>query len=197
MLLIQDILVSDEIIEEQFVCNLNACKGACCWEGDFGAPLTTEELHTLETIYDDVKPFLTAEGRDSIKNKGLFTYYKEAKEYGTTLMENESCVFVSYDKLGIARCGIERAYKAGATGFKKPISCHLYPIRIAENRKSGFVGLNYDQWDICSTACELGKKEQMPVFRFVKEALIRKFDRDFYDELEKAASFITKSDKST
>jgi len=190
MLIIQDILISDDIIEEQFRCNLTACKGACCREGDYGAPLETEELHALENIYPQIESFLTEEGRRAISKKGLFEYYEEPKEYGTTLMESKACVFTVFDKNGTAKCGIEEAHNAGATDFKKPISCHLYPIRASKNKKTGFEALNYDRWDICSAACALGKKEQLPVFKFLKEALIRKYGAAFYEELEAAAEYM-------
>ena len=190
MLLVQEILVSESVVEEQFICNLNACKGACCWEGDYGAPLETEELHTLENIYDEVQPFLTKEGRQVLETGGLFNYNEQTKEYETPLINNRACSYMIRDTNGIAKCGIEAAYRAGTIDFIKPISCHLYPIRVKENEKNGFVALNYDQWDICSAACELGKQEKMPVYQFVKPALIRKFGEDFYDELNAMAHYL-------
>ncbi len=192
MLIIQDIFVSEEIVQEQFLCNLNACKGACCWEGDYGAPLETAELHTLERIYEDIKPFLTIEGQKAIEEQGLYVYNKKPKEYGTTLIDNAACAYMTYDKNGIAKCGIEKAYEAGVTDFKKPISCHLYPIRVKRNKKVNFEALNYDEWDICSAACELGKKEKLPIYKFVKEALIRKYGAEFYEELEAAVEYLEK-----
>lgn len=194
MLVISDILVSDEIVEKQFVCNLNACKGACCWEGDWGAPLEAAELLLLGEIYDQVKPYLSPEGKAVLQKEGLFTYYEEAKEYGTPLLKNGACAYMLYDEMGIAKCGIEQAYLDGATDFKKPISCHLYPIRVNENKETGFEALNYDKWDICSAACRLGKKEQVPVYKFVKEALIRKYGEDFYRELDAAAAYLRKQE---
>jgi len=190
MLIIQEILISDAIIEEQFLCNLTACKGACCWEGDYGAPLETDELNTLEEIYGEIEPFLTKEGRRAISKNGLFKYYEEPKEYGTPLIKSKACVFTVFDQNGTAKCGIEEAHLAGATDFKKPISCHLYPIRVSKNKKTGFEALNYDRWDICSAACALGKKEQLPVFKFLKEALVRKYGAEFYEELEAAAGYL-------
>ena len=108
MLIVKDVLVSDEIVEEQFICNLKACKGACCWEGDWGAPLETTELHILEQIYEHVAPYLSEEGKAVIKEEGLFTYYKEPKEYGTPLLKNGACAYMTYDEIGIAKCGIEQ-----------------------------------------------------------------------------------------
>ncbi len=195
MLIVKDVLVSDEIVEEQFICNLKACKGACCWEGDWGAPLEKAELQILEQIYEHVAPYLGAEGKAVIKEEGLFTYYKEPKEYGTPLLKNGACAYMIYDELGIAKCGIEQAYLAGATDFKKPISCHLYPIRVKANEETGFEALNYDEWDICSAACQLGKKEQVPVYRFVKDALVRKYGEDFYEELDMIAKYVLREEE--
>ncbi|GJM34883.1 MAG: hypothetical protein DHS20C18_38840 [Saprospiraceae bacterium] len=190
MIIVQDILISDDVVEEQFLCNLTSCKGACCWEGDFGAPLEPEEMATLEHIYDKVKPFLSPAGIAVIEAEGTYVYQQETQDYATPLIDGGPCAYMTYDKLGIAKCGIETAYKAEAIDFKKPISCHLYPIRISKSPESGFEALNYDRWDICSAACDLGKKEQLPVFQFLKEAIIRKYGPDFYEELEAAATHL-------
>jgi len=187
MLIIQEVLISDDIIAEHFLCNLQACKGACCWEGDWGAPLEAEELATLERIYEAVRPFLTPGGIAAIEAAGPYTYFEDAKAYGATLQPDGACAYMTYDEGGIAKCGIEQAYLAGATDFKKPVSCHLYPIRVHHRQQPGFEALNYDRWDICSAACELGKKEKLPLYRFVREALIRKYGADFYEELDAAA----------
>jgi len=190
MLIIQDKLVSQDVIEKKFICNLKACKGACCWEGDFGAPLEKAELATLENIFEDVKPFLKQEAVQRIESTGLYEWNKEPQEYGTTLMKDGACVFMTVNELGIAGCGIEQAHRAGVTNFKKPISCHLYPIRVTKNTKIKFEALNYDEWDICSAACALGEKEQVAVYEFLKEPLIRKYGKDFYEELDAAATFL-------
>lgn len=192
MLIIQDKLISDDLLEEQFVCNLDACKGACCWEGDWGAPLDKEELDTLEKIYPDVKPFLSAKGIAAIEAQGTAVYYKEPKEYGTPLIDNGPCAYMTYNDKGIAQCGIEQAHIAGKIDFKKPISCHLYPIRVNKEEALHFETLNYDQWDICSAACTLGKKLKVPVYQFVKEALIRKYGAEFYEELDAAARYLNR-----
>ncbi|GAB5551708.1 MAG: DUF3109 family protein [Saprospiraceae bacterium] len=186
MLVVQGKIISDAVIEEQFMCNLEACKGACCWEGDYGAPLETAELDILKQIYDHIKPYLSAKGISVIEKEGLFTYYTEAKEYGTPLIDNGACVYMTYDPQGVAQCGIEQAYNDGVINFKKPISCHLYPIRVTADEKTAFEALNYDRWDICSAACKKGAEHKMPVFRFAKAALIRKYGADFYAELEAA-----------
>ncbi len=187
MLMIGNILISDDVLQQQFLCNLSACKGACCWEGDFGAPLLEEELQTLDRIYDEVKPFLRPEGREVIESEGAYTYYEENEEYGTSLLPDGACVYMIVDEKGVAKCGIEAAHRAGATDFPKPVSCHLYPVRASRHEATGMEALNYDRWDICSAACTLGKEQQLPVFRFVKTALIRKYGEAFYEQLEAAA----------
>lgn len=191
MLIVQDKIISEDVIEKAFICNLNACKGACCWEGDFGAPLEMEEIEKLNEIIDEVRPYLSQEGLDVIKKKGVFDFYKEENEFGTPLLENGACAFMTKDEKGHAQCGIEQAYNDGKVNFKKPISCHLYPIRVTELPE--YDALNYDRWDICSAACTLGEKEQVPVYRFLKEALIRKYGDSFYEELEAAATFYLKN----
>lgn len=190
MIIIDEILISDAVIDEHFLCNLNACKGACCWKGDFGAPLEKEEMTKLEAIYDDIKPYLAPEGIAEIKKKGLFTFFEEPKEYGTSLLDNGACVYMTKDELGIAKCGIEQAHRAGVTDFYKPISCHLYPIRVKKDEDKAFEALNYDEWDICSAACTLGKKEKLPVYQFVKDALIRKYGADFYEQLDETVKHL-------
>lgn len=182
MVVIGDILVSDEVVSEKFVCNLNACKGACCWEGDFGAPVSEKEKQILDDIYLSIKPFLSVEGQEVLEKEGKYTYYKQVDEWGTPLLENAACAYLTYNDLGIAQCGIERAYLAGATSFIKPISCHLYPIRV-KSEIAGYEWLNYEKWHICNAACSLGKELKIPVFQFVKEAIIRKYGAPFYEEL--------------
>lgn len=176
-------IVSEEIIEKDFVCNLSACKGKCCIDGEAGAPLEEDELLILMDIYPKVKPFLRKEGIEAIENQGLFT--TSEGEYETTLIDDKDCAYSIIDENNIVKCGIEEAYNQGAIDWKKPISCHLYPIRITEY--SEFSAVNYHKWPICDDACVLGKELQVPVYKFVKEALIRKFGEDWYAELEKVA----------
>ncbi|MBP7272841.1 MAG: DUF3109 family protein [Saprospiraceae bacterium] len=187
MYVIQDILVSDEILHEQFVCNLSACKGACCWEGDLGAPLEEAELPILEAIYEKVKPFLTDAGIAAIEAQGKFVKVK--KSFATPLVDDKPCAYMTYNDLGIAQCGIEQANKAGVIDFKKPISCHLYPIRISKNKALQFEAMNYERWDICEPACTLGKQLKVPVYLFLKEPIIRKYGKEFYEELEAFANY--------
>jgi hypothetical protein len=191
MIIIDEILVSDEVVEEAFACNLSACKGACCWEGDYGAPLEEEEKEILVEIFQEVRPFLREEGIRAIEENGPYTWYEKAEEYGTTLVEGGACAFLTYDKNGIAKCGIEKAYEEGATSFQKPISCHLYPIRIKQEPALGLEILNYDRWDICSAACEKGKAEKIPLYLFVKGALIRKYGVAFFKRLQEAVTHLS------
>lgn len=189
MLVVNDVLVSDEVVQEHFICDLDACKGACCWEGDFGAPLEKAELSILDEIYDSIKDFLTSDGRAAIEAQGKYVFFEEMGKYGTTLANGAACAYLTYDHEGIAKCGIEIAHQAGACDFLKPISCHLYPIRV-KSEVAGFEGLNYERWHICSPACKLGKKEKVPVYVFLKDALIRKYGAEFYEELCEAAKVL-------
>lgn len=177
-------IVSEEIIENDFMCNLSACKGACCVDGEAGAPLEEAELQILSDIYPKVKPFLTKEGIEAIEQQGLFITHND--EYETPLISSDdSCAYIIYDEKGVSMCGIEEAYNQGEVTWKKPVSCHLYPIRVQDY--SEFSAVNYHKWEICDDACTLGKELQIPVYKFVKEALIRKFGEDWYAELEKVA----------
>lgn len=189
MIIIQDKIISDELVEAQFLCNLDACKGACCWEGDAGAPLEEEELAILEEIYPKVSPYLSPAGRAAIAQQGHYLIDEEDGEYRTPLIDNAPCAYMTLDNSGKAQCGIEQAWQAGAIAFRKPISCHLYPIRISKNLSTNFEALNYDRWDICTAACAKGKEHQLPVYRFAKDALIRKYGADFYEELDQAARY--------
>ncbi len=190
MIIVQDKLVSDDVVEQQFICNLSACKGACCWEGDFGAPLEKEELAILESILEEVRPFLSPAGIAAIEAQGPHVWFEGMSDHGTPLIEGGPCAYMTYDALGTAHCGIEMAWKAGATAFQKPISCHLYPIRVSKFENFDSEALNYDRWSICSAACALGEKEQVPVYQFLQSAIVRKYGQDFYDELDGAAQFM-------
>jgi hypothetical protein len=172
-------IVSEDIIEKDFVCNLSACKGACCINGDAGAPLEKEETTILEEIYPKVKPFLR-----NIEKVGTWVTGKDG-ELETPLIDGADCAYVIFDKNKTALCAIEEAYNQGEIGWKKPVSCHLYPIRVKDY--SEFSAVNYDKWEICDDACTLGKELQVPVYKFVKQGLVRKFGQNWYDELEKVA----------
>jgi hypothetical protein len=178
-------IVSEIIIEKEFVCNLGACKGACCIEGDAGAPVTKEEVDILKDIYPKVKPYLRSEGIKVIEELGTHII-TELSEIETPLVNGKECAYVTISETGITGCGIEEAYNDGKIGFKNPISCHLYPVRVQDY--SEFAAVNYHKWPICDDACTLGKELKVPVYKFVKEALIRKFGENWYLELEKIAA---------
>lgn len=174
-------LVSDDVIEEAFVCDLHKCKGACCVEGDLGAPLTMDELPLIEEIIPLVKEYLSKEAVDVLEKEGGYLLDEDG-DYSTTTINNRECAFAYYDERKILKCSIEQAHKDGKTDFKKPISCHLYPIRISKLPE--FDALNYDRWKICAPACDLGKELKVPVYKFLKEPLIRKYGEGWYQELE-------------
>jgi len=178
---IDDKIVSTQIFERNFVCDLNACKGACCIQGDAGAPLTFDEISTLEDSLDEIKPYMREEGVRAVEKTGVF-YMDQDNEAGTTLVNDGECAFVFFDENGITKCAVEAAFLNGKTDFKKPISCHLYPIRVKQI--SDFTAINYDKWDICEPACACGDALSVPVFRFLKEPIIRAFGLDFFKELE-------------
>jgi hypothetical protein len=186
MLLLQGILVSEELVTEHFVCNLQACRGACCWEGAYGAPLEPAEMETIQAILPSIEPLLSDAGREALKQWGPFTWFAEAGFWGTSLVDGGPCMFMTKNEQGIAECAFEKAWAAGDTGFQKPVSCHLYPVRVKVNEEVGFHALNYDRWDICAAACVLGASVKMPVYQFVKSAIVRKYGQEFYDELEAA-----------
>ena len=177
-------IVSEEIIEKDFVCNLSACKGACCIDGDAGAPLDKDEAVILQEIYPKIKPFLRQEGIQVIEKKGKFITLKE-NDLETPLINGKNCAYANFDNNGIAFCAIEEAYNQGEISWKKPVSCHLYPVRVKDY--SEFSAVNYHKWQICDVACVLGEELQVPIYKFIKEALIRKFGEDWYMELEKVA----------
>lgn len=181
-------IVSEDIIEKDFVCNLTACQGGCCVDGDAGAPLTKEETAILGEIYPKVKPFLRKKGIEAIEKQGT-SVVGEDGELETPLIEGKDCAYVIFDGK-TALCGIEQAYNQGVISWKKPVSCHLYPVRVKDY--SDFAAVNYHRWDICSPACSLGQELSVPIYKFVKEALIRKFGESWYEELETVAKELKK-----
>jgi hypothetical protein len=179
---VKDKVVSTLLFEEKFVCDLNACKGACCVEGDSGAPIKLDEIDMLEEDFEKIKPYMRPEGIEAVEKSGVFYMDQWENEPVVTLVNNKECAFVNFDVKGIAKCAIEQAHKDGKTAFKKPISCHLYPIRI--QKYTDFEALNYAEWNICKPACECGSKLDVKVFKFLKEPIIRAFGEEFYAELE-------------
>jgi len=192
MIAIKNTLISDEIIEEHFVCDLEKCKGGCCVDGDAGAPLENAELRYLKKIYKVVEPYLTEEGKSEINEKGHYVY---DDEFGwvTPTIKNGMCAYGIIDEKGIVKCGIEKAFqekKFSVKGnWKKPVSCHLFPIRI---KQAGDISLlNYEpRPSLCDPACKLGDALKVPVFKFLKEPLIQKFGEDFFDSLAATAQHL-------
>jgi hypothetical protein len=187
---VDNVLISDEIAEAHFVCDLLKCKGGCCEEGDAGAPLEEEELDLMVELYEKVKPYLTEASIREIERKGKYVYHRQFGWVTPTLGDDlEICVYGSRDEKGIIKCAFEQAYNDGVTGWKKPISCHFFPIIQKNGKKGDFDRLNYEPREkLCSPACSLGKKLQVPVYQFLKEPIIRKYGQDFYDALDKAAN---------
>ncbi|MFI5203416.1 MAG: DUF3109 family protein [Flavobacteriales bacterium] len=189
MIQIDDKVISGRVLEEKFICDLKACKGACCIEGDAGAPLEKDETETLDKIFKKVKPYMRKEGIEAVEQQGAWIKSKNG-ELETPLVNGAECAYVVFDKKGTALCSIEQAYLDKKIKFKKPISCHLYPIRVSKN-KIGEV-LNYDEWSICKAACALGKKEDVKVYEFLREPIERKWGKKFYKQLEEADKLIQK-----
>lgn len=187
---IEDKLISTELFSKQFVCNLSACKGACCVEGDTGAPLEKKEIKLIERSLDKIKPFMTSEGIAAVEKDGV-SYLDSFDDPVTTLVEGKECAFVFYDEQGITKCSIEKAYREGSISFNKPISCHLYPIRVKKHKE--YDSLNYDRWSICKDACTLGKELKVPVYKFLKEPLVRAYGAKFFSEMEKVAEELERS----
>jgi hypothetical protein len=182
---IDHLLISDEVVEAQFVCNLSKCKGGCCEEGDAGAPLTKEELSIVKESYEIVTPYLTPEGIAEVQRKGHYEYDKEFG-YVTPTINGHLCAYGKKDATGTILCAFEQAYNDGKIAWKKPISCHLYPIKIKSTDEGDLV--NYEPRDVlCSPGCELGATLKVPVYKFLKEALIRKYGEDMYEVIDQVA----------
>ncbi|MGG7661183.1 DUF3109 family protein [Dyadobacter sp. BHUBP1] len=180
MILIENTCISDDIEDQEFVCNLDKCKGACCVEGDSGAPLDEDELAILDEIYPEVEPYLTEAGKKVIATEGTWTKDWDG-DYVTPIINGRECAYAIYDQKGILKCGIEEAYNDGKISYKKPLSCHLYPIRVTKYEQ--YHALNYDRWEICSPACSLGQQLKVPVYKFLKDPLIRAYGEDWYRQL--------------
>jgi len=187
MIEIDNKVVSSEILEQRFCCNLPRCLGKCCVHGDSGAPLTPNEALTLEQILDKVKPYMTPQGIATVQEQGVALTDSDG-DLVTPLIDGKECAFTVFEN-GIATCAIEKAWNNGIVDFRKPISCHLYPIRVKEY--STFTAINYHQWDVCAPARELGEQIDLPVYRFLKDAIIRAYRKEFYGQLEDAAKFLS------
>ncbi len=191
MIEIDDKIVSIDILKEHFVCDIAQCKGICCVEGNAGAPLEIEEVDLLEQEYPAYKKYMTAEGVAAVEKQG-FMVIDEDGDYTTPLVNDAECAF-AFEQNGVTLCAIEKAWRAGETPFVKPISCHLYPIRLL-NFANGGVGLNYHRWSVCRSACTNGAKLQVPVYKSLREPIIRRFGEEFYLALDAAADMIKESD---
>ena len=188
MFLIQNTLVSLDVLEKDFCCDLDKCRGCCCIEGDAGAPLTDEEEEKIREILPIILPDMTKEARAVVEAQGL-SYLDPSGEKVTSIVNDKDCVFARTDHNGWCYCLIEKAYNAGKIDFKKPISCHLYPIRVSRFR-NGSVGLNYHRWAVCGSARECGKRIGLPVYKGLKEPIIRAFGEEFYHQLELAEEMV-------
>lgn len=183
MIQIDDTIISMDCLSEKFCCDLEACKGACCIEGDAGAPVELDEVAELEEALPKVWNELSASAQAVIDRQGV-VYTDRDGDLVTSIVNGKDCVFTCYDDKGNCFCALEKAYREGRSNFYKPASCHLYPIRL---KKIGdMTALNYHRWDVCRMAVEKGKQLNLPVYRFLKEPLIRRFGEDWYEELEKA-----------
>lgn len=180
-------LVSLDIFQKKFVCDLNACKGACCVQGDAGAPVEEHEVSQMNEALEIVKTYMRPEGLEAIAEQGTTVIDLEG-EITTPLVNNAECAYVNFDENGIAKCAFEQAYRDGKTQFYKPVSCHLYPIRIKSYKN--FDAVNYDTWHICKPACDCGEKLSVPVYKFVKPALLRKYGEEWFEQAEAAASLL-------
>lgn len=180
MMKVGEVLVSDDVKSVEFVCHLEKCKGACCVEGELGAPLEEDELPIMKEIQSAVGPYLTEDGKKAIAEQGPYLLDEDG-DYSTPTIGGRECAYAHYDAKGVLKCGIEQAYLDGKISYRKPISCHLYPIRIT--KKKDFEAVNYHKWSICSDACTLGKSLQVPLYKFLKDPLIRKYGEQWYAEL--------------
>ena len=194
ILQVADVLISADILTERFCCDLNVCKGECCIEGDAGAPVTLDEIAAIEDSLDVVWPDMSASAQSVVDRQGV-SYIDQEGDLVTSIVNGKDCVFTCYDTIDVGDgpihhcclCAFEKAFRAGRISFCKPISCALYPIR---EKKLGMnrIGLNYNRWDVCKCAREKGAQLDIPVYRFLKEPLIRRFGERWYGQLETLVS---------
>ena len=182
MIQIQDTLVSLDLAERYFCCDLDACRGACCIEGDSGAPITPDEEATLKSLVDTVAPYIPEASRERIRQAGV-SYTDSEGDLVTQLVDGRNCVFATRgdDGKGVCLCGIDKAYREGKCSWRKPSSCHLYPLRLT--RYPTFTAVNYHRWEICRPAEELGRRRGIRLYQFLEEPLVERFGREWYDEL--------------
>ena len=189
MLIIDKVIISDDVVETKFVCDLAKCKGGCCEEGDAGAPLDDDELDTIIEMFEKVKHYLGEASLKEIEKKGKYVYHREFGWVTPTLgNDSEICVYGIREKDGMIKCAFEKAYYDGIIPWKKPISCHLYPVISEKGKHGDYDKMNYEPREkLCNPACSLGKKLKVPTYEFLKEPIIRKYGEEFYNALDKAA----------
>lgn len=180
MIIIDNVIVTDEFLNARFCCQLARCKGECCVAGDAGAPLDPEEVGIIEENIEEIKLYMRPEGIEAIEQNDVYDYDDEGNMV-TQLVNNEECAFVYFHENGTALCAIEKAYNEGKIDLWKPISCHLYPIRLVE--KDGFIYVNYHEWSVCVPAKRHGEKEGIPLYKFLRQPLVRRFGEDWYNRL--------------
>ena len=193
MIQIQQTLLSDDIFDEQFICDLCNCKGQCCVDGESGAPITQEEYVQIQRILPLIQDMLSPEAQSLINKQGI-AYTDEDGELVTSIINGEECVFTWFDEEGVCKCAIDTAFREGLTDVQKPISCHLYPIRLTDY--TDFTAVNYHRWSICKPAIKLGRKEGLPIYRFLREPLIRRFGKDWYKEVCEVAKLMQTQKKN-
>lgn len=191
MILVGNTLISLDVLEEEFVCNINQCKGSCCIDGDYGAPLNEDDISAITRNIESIKPYMTADGLQKLEES---SFYEEDPdlEMVTQCLSGRECLFAINEK-GIYKCAIEKAFIEKKSDYRKPISCYLYPIRLG--KVGEYITVNYDRWSICNSACQLGKSLKVPLYKFLKEPLIQHFGTDWYSELEEVAEEYLKSKK--
>lgn len=183
MIEIDDKIVSADLLRECFACDLSQCRGICCVEGNAGAPLEADEVDILEREYEAYRPYMTAEGIEAVERQGFMVVDADG-DYTTPLVDAAECAYARNEN-GVTLCAIEKAWLEGKTPFRKPISCHLYPIRLV-HFSNGSIGLNYHRWSVCEPARRCGRKLGIPVYRALREPIIRRFGEEFYRALEAA-----------
>ena len=187
MIEIDDKIVSADLLRECFACDLSQCRGICCVEGNAGAPLEAEEHGELEAEYEHYKPCMTSEGIEAIERQG-FAVLDEEGDLTTPLVRDAECAYACREE-GITLCAIEKAWREGRTPFRKPVSCHLYPIRLVKF-SNGAVGLNYHRWEVCASARTCGRRLGLPVYKSLREPIVRRFGEEFYKALEAAEAYL-------
>jgi hypothetical protein len=189
VIIIDNIQISDDIVEKHFICDLAVCKGGCCEVGDAGAPLTNEELGIINEVYEKIKPYLSVASVREIEQSNQYVYHQEFGWVTPTMAsDNEICVYAIREKSGMIKCAFEQAFNDGIISWKKPISCHLYPITVKTGKYGNYERMNYEPREkLCSPGCALGEKMKVKVYEFLKEPLVRKYGKEFYDALHKIA----------